>query len=129
MSKLSPSIKFLVDESVEYKIVTFLREQGFNIFSVSEESPSILDPEVLKLAYKQKRVLITNDKGFSRLVFKERQKSHGVILIRLPNAITDEKISRLNEVINSKSKDLFKLFITIAEKQLRSKLLPDFVQD
>lgn len=124
MSKLLPSIKFLVDESVEYKIVTFLRDGGFNVFSISEESPSILDPEVLKLAYKQKRVLITNDKGFSKLVFKERQKSCGVILIRLPEATTDWKIKKLSEVIESKKENLSRVFTTITEKQIRSKLLP-----
>lgn len=119
------SIKFLVDESVEYGIVLFLRDSGFDIISISEENPSILDTEVLKLAYKQKRVLITNDKGFSKLVFKEKQKSHGVILIRLPYDTTPEKILRLDTIIKSKDKDLTKLFTIITEKQTRYKLLPN----
>lgn len=117
-------IKFLIDESVEHGIVLFLREQGFDVISISEENPSITDPDVLHLAYKQKRVLITNDKGFSRLVFKEKQKSQGVILIRLQYAATDEKILRLDEVLKSKAKKLIKLFTTITEKRVRSRALP-----
>lgn len=127
MLKLLRSIKFLVDESVEYKIVPFLRDESFNVFSISEESPSVTDPEVLNLAYKQKRVLITNDKGFSMLVFKKKQKCCGVILIRLPNATTDEKVLRPSKVIRSKKENLSKVFTTITEKQVRSKPLPDAV--
>lgn len=118
------SIKFLVDESVEYGIILFLRDSAFDVISISEENPSILDPEVLKQAYKQKRVLITNDKGFGRLIFKEKQKSYGVILIRLPFDTTSEKILRLDKVIKSQNKGLTTLFTTITEKQTRYKLLP-----
>ncbi len=113
------SVKFLIDESVEFRIVVFLRSLGFGVVSISEENPSIPDPEVLYLAYKQKRVLITNDKGFSRLVFKEKQKSYGVILIRLQFFTIEEKILRLDHVIKFKAKDLTKLFTTIARKQTR----------
>lgn len=118
------SIKFLIDESVEYGIVLFLRNQGFDASSISEENPSIADLEVLNLAHKQKRILITNDKGFSKLVFKEKQKSRGVILIRLPYAATEEKILRLDKVVKSKAGRLTKLFTTITEKRVRSKALP-----
>lgn len=123
MSKLQPSIKFLIDESVEYRVVIYLRSQGFDVASISEENPSILDSEVLGKAFTQDRILITNDKGFSRLIFKEKQKSRGVILIRLPDFITEEKIFRLAQVIKSKNRNLSKVFTTIAEKQFRSKSL------
>lgn len=118
------SIKFLVDESVEYGIVLFLRAKGFDVYSISEENPSISDPEVLDLAYKQKRVLITNDKGFSKLIFKDKLKSYGVILIRLPYTDTIGKVTRLSKIIDYRVKDLPKLFITITDKQVRSKRLP-----
>lgn len=123
MLKLSP-IKFLVDESVEYRIVLSLRKLGFDVNSVSEENPSISDSEVIKVSYQLKRILITNDKGFSRLVFKEKYKCHGIILIRLPDQNAEEKILRLHKIIESKSEELENLFTTITEKQIRSKQLP-----
>lgn len=118
------STKFLIDESVEYGIVVFPRSQDSDVVSISEENPSISDPEVLHLASKQKRILITNDKGFSKLVFKEKQKSRGVILIRLPYATTSEKILRLDELIKSKAAKLTKSFTTIGRKRNRAKPLP-----
>lgn len=117
-------IKFLVDESVEFRIVLFLRNLGFDVVSISEETPSISDPEVLDLAYRQKRVLITNDKGFGGLIFKEKQKSSGIIFIRLPRASVDEKLVRLTKILQPKHKDLSKVFTTISQEQTRSRLLP-----
>lgn len=116
-----PSIKFLVDESVEYGIVKFLRSEGYDVFSITEENPSIDDLEVLQKAYLQKRILITNDKGFSALIFKRKQKSHGVVLIRMPFNTTAEKISMLNQVINSKTQELINLFATITHTKTRFK--------
>lgn len=118
------SMKFLVDESVEFRIVLFLRSLGFDVVSISEQNPSISDPEVLKLAYHQKRVLITNDKGFGRLIFKEKQKSSGVIFIRLPRSSVDAKLVRLSKILQPKHKDLSKVFTTISEGQTRSRMLP-----
>lgn len=117
-------IKFLVDESVEFRIVLFLRNLGFDVVSISEEAPSISDPEVLNLAYGQKRVLITNDKGFGGLIFKEKQKSSGIVFIRLPRASVDEKLVRLTKILQPKHKDLYNVFTTISQGQTRSRLLP-----
>lgn len=72
MPKLRP-IKFLLDESVEFRIATYLREDDFDVVTIAEEFPSIPDKQVLHIAYKQKRVLVTNDKGFGELIFKENQ--------------------------------------------------------
>ncbi len=47
-------LKFLVDESVEFGIVTYLREQAFDVITVTEDFPSISDSEVLRKAYIKK---------------------------------------------------------------------------
>ncbi len=45
---------FLADESVEFSVIHAFREMGYDVFSISESSPSIPDNEVLKIAYDQK---------------------------------------------------------------------------
>lgn len=117
------SIKFLIDESVEYDIVLHLRELKFDVTSISEENPSISDYEVLETVYIEQRVLITNDKGFSKLVFKEKMKSNGVILMRLPYASTDEKCFKIDKLLKS-TKDVENLFTTVTATRIRYKLLP-----
>jgi len=43
-----------------------------DVISVQEDRPGIEDPEVCDWANREGRVIITNDKGFGKLVFKER---------------------------------------------------------
>lgn len=118
---LSP--KFLIDESVEYGIVKFLRENNFDVLAVAEDFFSASDVNVLSIAEKKKRILITNDKDFGELVFKERKGSHGVILIRMPFNTTEEKIVKLDQALKPKATQLIKLFTVITEKRTRSKAL------
>ena len=51
---------------------------------VSIDYPAgILDQEVLLLAYKESRILLTNDKGdFGELIFRSHHSHSGVILFR-----------------------------------------------
>lgn len=116
------SIKFLVDESVEYRIAQILRDFGHNVTSISELSPSISDKQVLQKAYRETRILITNDTGFGRLIFKEKQRAHGVILIRLPEATIEEKSFRLQQVLD-RYPDFSQIFVTITAKRIRKRQL------
>ena len=54
-------MKFLIDENVGFTIVKYLREQGFDVKFVTEMFPSKDDVFVMKNAYEEKRVIITND--------------------------------------------------------------------
>ncbi|MDX1913640.1 MAG: hypothetical protein SFV22_19245 [Saprospiraceae bacterium] len=42
----------VADESVDFAIEQFLREQGLPVFAIAEQSPSITDNEVLKRRWK-----------------------------------------------------------------------------
>lgn len=89
-------MKFLVDESVEYPLVFHLRSLGFNVLSVAEEFPSLEDKKVLRMAEKEKRIIISNDKDFGELIFRQRRKHKGVILFRLKKEDVSSKIKHLD---------------------------------
>ena len=74
---------FVVDASVDYPIVTRLRADGHEVFSIREIEPRLSDPEVLDLAYRKGAVLVTSDKDFGELVQHRRLRAHGVVLLRL----------------------------------------------
>jgi predicted nuclease of predicted toxin-antitoxin system len=76
-------IKFVADEGVDAPIVRLLRQNGFDVFYIAEESPSIDDTIVLKIANTENRILITKDKDFGELVYRLRQVHTGVVLTRL----------------------------------------------
>lgn len=55
-------MKFLLDENVEYRLVSFLQNLGHNVTAIGYDYPhSLSDSEVLELAQKEQRILLTND--------------------------------------------------------------------
>ena len=76
-------MKFIADESIDQPIVSQLRADGHLVEAVSELSPGITDHEVLSRSTDQGAVLLTADKDFGELVYRQGQASTGVVLIRL----------------------------------------------
>lgn len=78
-------MKFLLDENIDYRLAPFLNYLGHNVTAVSVDYPHGLpDNEVLTLAHKEQRILITNDTGdFGALIFQQHLPHSGVILFRL----------------------------------------------
>ena len=77
-------MKFLADESCDFSVVRALRTAGYDVLAVSESSPGLEDSIVIKLAIKQKRVLLTEDGDFGQLVFAHGLKIASVIFMRYP---------------------------------------------
>jgi predicted nuclease of predicted toxin-antitoxin system len=77
-------MKFLLDQNVERRLASFLKTLGHDVKVVSIDYPAgILDQEVLSHAYKESRILLTNDKGdFGELIFHNHHPHSGVILFR-----------------------------------------------
>lgn len=55
-------MRFLADESCDFSVVRTLRRTGFDVLSVSESIPRAEDSEVIELALREKRILLTEDK-------------------------------------------------------------------
>lgn len=78
-------MKFLIDEDVSPKLAEFLKESGHSAIHIREIQTSLEDYQILELAVTGKSIVITEDKDFGELVFKNRQSSKEVILLRLEN--------------------------------------------
>jgi predicted nuclease of predicted toxin-antitoxin system len=76
-------MNFLADESVDRPIVERLRQEGYHVSYIVELEPGMSDDAVLQLANKEAALLLTADKDFGEMVFRQRLHMHGVVLIRL----------------------------------------------
>jgi predicted nuclease of predicted toxin-antitoxin system len=57
--------KVLTDENISPKVTEWLRHAGLDVLTVREAGlAGADDPTVLRLAFKEKRLLVTHDKGF-----------------------------------------------------------------
>ncbi|MCA1626567.1 MAG: DUF5615 family PIN-like protein [Acidobacteria bacterium] len=85
-------MNLLADESVDRPIVERLRQDGHDVLSVAEMEPGIADDVVLKRANESASLLLTGDKDFGELVFREgRLAAGGVVLIRLAGLSAERK--------------------------------------
>jgi len=75
-------MNILADENLESEIVTALRLAGHSVSDIKEIRPGVDDPEVLSIANRTDAILLTNDKDFGELVYRDRLFSTGIILLR-----------------------------------------------
>ncbi len=75
--------KFLANENVPGEVVEAARLAGHDLAWIAELSPGADDDDVLATALAQSRVLVTFDKDFGEMAFRQGQKATcGIILCR-----------------------------------------------
>jgi predicted nuclease of predicted toxin-antitoxin system len=111
--------KFIVDENVGYSTIKYLRKKGFDTKSVREIFPSRDDVYIMKNAYQEKRVIITNDKDFGHLVFKLNLPAVAVILFRFNDESPALKINALDTILNLPEEKIINHFIVASENKIR----------
>ena len=59
-------MRFLVDECTGPAVARWLRQRGHEVFSVYEEARGMDDDEIIRKAFDENRILITNDKDLEK---------------------------------------------------------------
>lgn len=113
-------MKFLLDENVEFRIVSFLKDAGHNVTAIARDYPHALpDSQVLAIALSEKRILITNDRDFGELIFHKKLDHSGVIYFRFPLPSTaEDKITRLKRLLVT-HQDQLDQFLVVTPQRIR----------
>ncbi len=112
-------MRFLVDECTGPAVAKWLKAEGHEVFSVFDQAQGIDDAEVLTIAVAEERILITNDKDFGEMIFRERLDHRGVIFLRLSDERSTNKIAVLKLVLDNYSDRLSNRFVTATETKIR----------
>lgn len=91
-------MRFLIDENVPRPIFEWLQSQGHDVLLAGEVAAGESDTHWLTLAESEQRLVVTADKDFGELIFRDQLNSHGVILLRLHDLAICERLTRLQEV-------------------------------
>lgn len=84
-------LKFVLDVGVGNHVNRLLVGLGYDTLLISSLDPSMADVEILAIAERDFRMVVTMDKDFGELVFKSRRPHNGVLLLRLEDATGSEK--------------------------------------
>lgn len=112
-------MRFLVDECTGSKVAAYLRDAGYEIFSVFNESRGMTDDEILSKAFVENWILITNDKDFGEMIFREHRTHHGVVFMRLDDERAANKIKVLEQLLENYAEKLPEQFVTVTETKVR----------
>lgn len=107
-------MNLMADECIDRHIVVRLREEGHDVLYVAEIEPSIPDETILKRANQKNALLLTADKDFGELVFRQNRVSAGVVLLRLAGLSQTEKAKVVSSAIREHSDELFQSFTVVS---------------
>ena len=93
------ALKFLVDMGVGIKVEQWLIASNYDVKTVRTIDPKLPDQTILQIASEENRIVVTMDKDFGEMVFRASQAHTGVLLLRLDEATSDEKVRVVAEII------------------------------
>ncbi len=116
-------MKFLVDVNASGAVARWLVEMGHDVVQVAEKDPRMRDEEVLNWAINERRIIVTTDKDFEEMIWREGKVHCGVL--RLENLPRAERKALLEDVLVHHSHDLESGAIVIAlSKKIRIRKPP-----
>jgi predicted nuclease of predicted toxin-antitoxin system len=116
-------VRWLADECVTISLVRELRAAGHDVLYIAEFAASLSDVEVMALASRDARLLVTVDKDFGELVFRRGQAVPGLVLLRIDPENGPLVTTRLLEAVDLFGKELFGRYVVIDEVRFRSRSL------
>ncbi|MBI1827139.1 MAG: DUF5615 family PIN-like protein [Planctomycetes bacterium] len=112
-------MRFLADESCDFAIVRALQGAGHDVLPVALIASGSPDEDVLDLAVREKRVLITEDKDFGRWVYAERRATAGILLLRYRVAARFQIAKAVVRLIESQGDSIRGCFVTVQPTRIR----------
>ncbi len=100
-------------------------ERGYDVKWISDYDCDMIDEELLKLANKEKRILITNDKDFGELIFLQKRLTAGIILMRVRGQRVKDKVKLIKKLVHDYPSKLFNHFTVITKGKIRFILMED----
>ena len=111
--------RFLADESCDCAVVRALTSRGHEVLLVAELSPRADDEQVIGLALREERVLLTEDKDFGQLVHAAGFPSVGVILLRFPVGARSRIGETVADFVSQRRAELPGRFVVIQPGRIR----------
>ena len=112
-------MNLMADECVDRQIVARLRREGHEVLYVAEMDPGIPDETILERANQNNALLLTTDKDYGELIFRQNRISAGVLLLRLAGLSQIEKARIVSSIIRDHSNELSQSFTVASPGRVR----------
>lgn len=97
MEKLS----FFADENIQQKLIHWLEEKGFPVSGVRiEKLFGMDDAAIIRKAYTEKKVILTYDSDFGKIIYTSEIKFYSVIYLRPCHPDANFHIATLETILD-----------------------------
>ncbi|HOE11891.1 MAG TPA: DUF5615 family PIN-like protein [bacterium] len=118
-------MRFLADECCDSTVVMALREAGHDVLAVGEQVRGAEDTDVVEMALREQRILLTEDKDFGQLVYAHGRRTLGVVFLRYPTLARYEISKDVVELVRQRGESLSGCFVTVRVGRIRISRTPD----
>ncbi len=112
-------MRFLADESCDFRVVRALRAAGHDVTAVIEATPGADDTVVIDIALREQRIFLTEDPDFGQLVYAAGRPTAGVILLRFPTAARTSLPAFVANVVAEHGEKLSGRFVVLQPGRIR----------
>ena len=112
-------MKLVADENIDVCVIKRLRADGHKIVAIAEIMVGASDTKVLNIAFRGKSLLLTFDKDFGELIFRQGKASAGVLLIRLPQFTPDHQADVISTFLEEHGNKIIGHFAVLSAAGLR----------
>ena len=117
-------MRFLANEDFPLRSVHRLRDAGYDVASVLEDSPGAKDREVLAQARAEERIILTFDRDYGELIYRLKLPvPAGVVYFRFHPSTPDEPAGRLIRLLKAGQIPLSGKFTVVERDRVRQRPL------
>jgi predicted nuclease of predicted toxin-antitoxin system len=117
-------MRFLADESCDFRVIRALRNAGHDVMAVVEVAPGAEDDAIMALAAREASIFVTEDRDFGQLVFAAGKPVQGVIMLRFPSNARTRLPGVVVELVEQHGEKLFGRFVVVQPGRIRFGLIP-----
>ena len=75
-------MRIMVDECLPCEVVDHLRRDGHDVHWISDDMSSVDDIAVLRAANAERRIIVSEDRDFGELVYRDQHATVGIVSVR-----------------------------------------------
>lgn len=92
------STSIVIDVGVGNIIEEWLFNNGYHVLAIRNTNPKMDDVDIIEYARNENAIIITMYKDFGELVYKNSSLHAGIQLLRLDDAVAEEKLSVIQDI-------------------------------
>lgn len=98
---MANAVHFFADENIQESLIKWIKENDFNISGIRAENLYGLDDEtIIEKAFLEKRVIITQDSDFGKIIFTKQVKFYSIIFLKPGHQHGEFHIPTLKVILN-----------------------------